>query len=387
MAEKRRTRKKVEEKPLAEQVRESAKKAIEKPRELKEEDLVPTGSTLLNCACSNNPFGGYGLGKIVTLPGGSQSGKTLLVLTALAEINALKRFAEYDLYYDDVEQALEFDVGYIFDQHLPRDIMPLAERLMPPLEDEDGPIYSDTIQDLKSNIFRLASEDKPIIYVADSLDALSSDEELEKEYKMAIARAKSEEAVKALTGSYNTEKAKIMGQTLRMIKKRLADTDSLLIVIQQIRQKIGVVFGKQSTTSGGNAPFFYSTHQVWLTKTKTYKDSKHGFKIGTRVEADVVKNKLTGTERTIEFDTYKDYGVDDITSCVEYLIDTKHWKPVTGKQRIFNAGDLGIQGDKSRLVEQIETARLETELRTIVGKVWNEIEDEIRMERKRRFGK
>jgi len=78
------------------------------------EDLIPTGSTLLNCALSGNPFGGYGKGKVVNIIGDSFSGKTLLALTCFAEVCQQKRFDDYSLILGDVENALEFDIGTLF---------------------------------------------------------------------------------------------------------------------------------------------------------------------------------------------------------------------------------------------------------------------------------
>ena len=98
--------------PLSEQVEKSAGRKIE-PRKIDISMLIPSGSAMLNCACSDNAHGAYGLGKIVTLPGASASGKTILKLTTFAEANRQKRFDEYDFYYDDVEEALEFDYSQV----------------------------------------------------------------------------------------------------------------------------------------------------------------------------------------------------------------------------------------------------------------------------------
>jgi RecA/RadA recombinase len=124
------------------QVVETSKKPIEKA-EVSSVDpdwLVPTGSTLLNCACSDYSHGGYGIGKLVNLIGDSSSGKTLLALTAFAEMYMLDKWNDYRLIYDDVEAALEFNVNYLFG-------VDIGHRI-------ETNIVSNTIQDFYGNILR-----------------------------------------------------------------------------------------------------------------------------------------------------------------------------------------------------------------------------------------
>ena len=366
-------------KSLPEQIVEETKDDIISPKNKVNSDmLVPSGLTLLNLSCSDTPFGAYHLGKIVTMPGSSQSGKTFLALNVFAEAAADPRFDNYELVMDDVEEACEFDIEYLFGENT-------AERIIAPEYDGEGPLYSDTIQDFQSSILRRCKQKNPrsFIWVLDSLDALTSDEELEKEYRNALARAKSAEAVEAIKGSYKTEKAKIIGQVLRMIKAELKATNSLLIIIQQIRSKIGVVFGKQTTTSGGNAPYFYSTHQVWLTKVGQIGDP--GRKIGTKVKAEITKNKLTGKDRAFDFEVYYDYGVDDAGSMVEFLISEKfidNDRDATGKIKAnsYVIPELGIAGTKNilkdRIRSNIEHARF---VQKLCGECWGQIEEGLRL--------
>lgn len=366
---------------LTEQVEASAEKKTERKPPIGTDMLIPSGSTLLNCACSDDPYGAFALGRIVTLPGGSVGGKTMLALTMMAESAADARFDDYDLIYDDGEESLAIDLPYLFGSHF-------NERIQPPAINEDTrePIHSETIQDFKANILtRCTDSSKPFIYVLDSLDSLTSDEELKKEYEKAIARAKSAEAVKELKGSYKTEKAKHLGEAIRMINGKLKETKSALFLIQQIRDKIGTTFGRTTTTSGGHAPFFYSTHQVWFTKignhTKTIKKIKR--KYGSQTLAEVTKNKITGKMRDIEFSIYYDYGIADIDSCVDFLVKAGHWKK---NVETILAHDLDLKGGRAGLIEKIETGRLEKELQKITGRVWNNIEDSLLLNRNRRFG-
>lgn len=368
-----------EQPSIAEQVR-SRKASPEISREktvVNVRDLYPSGSTLLNLACSDSHRGAFKLGTIVTLPGSSSSGKSMLAETALACGVYDPRFRDYALIRDDAEAAYSFDTCYLFGEGA-------GERIIEP---PNG--CSNTIQQFTANILSLTKKEKPVVYVLDSLDSLSSDEELEKEMRKALAMAKSEEAAKKIAGSYGTEKAKILGQTLRMINQELERTRSLLFIVQQIRQKLNAMpFGSPWTTSGGEAPFFYSSHQVWLNKTGSIKAKDR--KIGTRVKAEVKKNKLNGKLRDCEFDIFYDLGVDNIGSMVDWMLKEKFWERKGGT--VYAEG-LGLEGTRpsttgatGTLVEQIEEQNLEGALSKLVAECWREIEDSLMLNRKPRFG-
>lgn len=363
---------------LSEQVEESANKVIER-KEIDISILIPSGSTMLNLACSDNPYGAFALGRIVTLPGGSASGKTMLMLTMLAECANDERFDNYNLIYDDGEETCDgFDIKYLFGNKLARIIEP------PKYDENKDPVYSETIQDFKANILTRIKAKKPFIYILDSLDSLTTDEELKKEYLKALAKAKDPDAVKELKGSYKTEKAKAIGETLRMINNRLKHTRSTLFIVQQERANIGIAFGSTKTTSGGMAPFFYSSHQVWLNKksiiTKEVKKLKR--KTGNVIIAKVTKNKITGKLREVEFDTYYDYGIDDLSSCIDFLVLAKHWKKIDA---IIRANDFDLSGSKKDLIDKIEERKLQNEVQVITGNVWLEIEEALRLNRERKY--
>ncbi len=354
---------------LSEQVESSSLKEI-KRQEVKNLSFIPSGSTMLNLACSDTAKGAFVLGRITTLPGGSASGKTMLMLTMLAECTMDKTFDNYNLIYDDGEETRDgFDIEYLFGKKLNHRI---SEKLQ----------HSQTIQDFKMNILSRIKNKESFIYVLDSLDSLSSDEELEKEYKAAVTRAKNHELIKELKGSYKTEKAKIMGETLRIINNQIKYSQSALFIVQQERTNIGVTWGSSKTTSGGMAPFFYSTHQVWLNKkstiTKDIKNQKR--KVGHKIIASVKKNKITGKLRDIEFDIYYDYGIDDIQSCIDFLVMTGHWEK-TG----VNINAFGLSANKSKIIELIEKENLKDELQNITEKVWMGIEDSLRLNRVKKY--
>jgi len=366
-----------------EDIAEQFKKAASQPRKISTELLIPTGSTMLNCCCSDNPFGGFQLGKIVTIPGPSQSGKSIVAWSMLATVAHDKRFDGYDLIYDDIEEAMEFDASYLFGEKT-------AKRVKAPKYEKDEAIYSHSIQDLESAILKRCDKGdcKPFIWVADSLDGLTSEEELEREYANAILRAKDGDHAKQIQQSYGTEKARIIGRMLRLVKGYLKKTKSTLVMVQQERDKLGApVFAKQYTTSGGRAPFYYSSHQVRLLNSGTIKDKN--IPTGNKLQAYVVKNKLNGKKRDCAFCVYEDYGIDDIASCVDFLAK-EHWKNARDnkgaiKANTFIADELEFEGTKAKIIDHIEENQLEKTMQKTVGIAWNKIEESLRLGRTRRF--
>jgi len=348
--------------------------------------LIPSGLTLLNCACSDNPLGAFALGRIATIPGASQGGKTLLMLNMLAQVATDPRFDEHELIYDDSEETMEsFDIPHLFG-------LKLVKRIRAPFYDGDDPIHSNTIQDLKAYLLEKTKPGQPpFIYVADSLDALTTDEELTREYQNALIKAANPEAVEELKNSYKAEKAKGIGETLRMINGSLKKTQSALFIVQQVRAKFNAMKNaRQWTTSGGKAPFFYSTHQAYLTKVKTHNPEigKMKLKTGMRARIELIKNKLTGKERSIEVDAFVDYGMDDIGSCVDFLVKAGRWKKDKAKivpEDLFGSAQQGEKFMRRELVKLIQTEQAGLEMQTLVGDTWLQVEEKFKTDRPRRF--
>lgn len=342
-----------------------------------EDDLIPTGITLLDCALTENLKGGFCKGKINTIPGKSGSGKTLFALNHYAAVANDPRFDDYDLIIDDAENALEFDIREIFGDKL-------ANRIRPPKMTKQGrPIYSSTIQEFRNNILKKVQEGKPFIWTLDSLDSVSSDEEVEREYKEAIRAAKSDEHLKELKQSYNTEKAKILGQILRMIVSDISESKSMVNIIQQTRQKLNAgPFEEKEITSGGNAPFFYSSIQTWLSVIKSYKENKYKIPDGQRVKIKIKKNKLIGKKREIEFDIMNSIGIDNLGANFDWMLDTDLWKK-DGRKVVVP--ELDLKMEYNDLLDYILANDLEPEIDKIVLAAWLRIEDEIKIIRKKRW--
>ena len=312
--------------------------------------LVPTGSTLLNLACSDKSSGGYATGKMVNVVGDSSAGKTIVILTGLAEMCRLSKFDEYEFDYDDAESALEFDF-----------------RMFGGLEERMNIEYSETIQDVQRNVIKRIETGTPFVYVLDSLDVVSSDEE-----QQLIADNDS--------SSYRMGKARALHQTFRTITAKMKKTSSLFIVISQTRDKIGSRFPMKYRT-GERALEFYSSHVIWLNVAeKLQRGSKVKRQVGITTRARVTKNRITGKSRTVTYPIYPDYGIDDVGSMVDFLVSEGEW---TKTKQSVNADDFKFIGTREKLIAHIEDGDHIDELISITEETWKLIENELSVNKKR----
>lgn len=343
-------------KRLSSNIKKALTRKVEEDDVIDPKRLVPTGSTMLNLACSDGFSGGFPLGRIVNIIGDSSSGKTLLCLTMLAEIAGKKRFKKHKLIYDDVEEGNEFNIPTLF-----------GSKLASRIEDEE---HSDTLTNFVSRIFKLLKKGKPFIYILDSFDGLTTDEEL----------AELKKGKKA-AGFGGARKTAGLSGLLRNIKKELKGTNSLLVIVSQVRYNMNPgMFGPKLRRTGGKALKHWSAYELWLAQVKTLKKDKQV--LGNLCRARISKNRLTGKIREVQFPMYYDYGVDDIGSCVTFLKEQRFWKK---KGKRLNARGLGLIGAEKALIRKIEEKGLEGKLKRLTRKAWLAHEKKLRLNRKRRF--
>lgn len=360
-------------KKVAQEVLDAEDKSEQASTKVSRRDLLSTGSTLLNLACCDNPFGGFLKGKYYFLVGDSASGKTFLSMTCFAEAARSKQFKDYRLVYDNVEDGCLMDVEHLFGKAV-------ADRLEYPAKDADGdPVFSSTIEELYYHLDDLIQEGLPFIYVLDSMDGLSSEDEKKKfkEHKEAhIKQVKT-------PGSYGDGKAKKNSEGLRRVLNGLRDTGSILIIISQTRDNLDFGF-ETKTRSGGRALRFYATVEIWSSIAGQIKKTVKGKErsIGVSINLKVKKNRITGKCREVDVDIYPTYGMDDVGTCVDYLVSEGWW--VKGKQTI-KAPEFKMEATRDKIIAKIEKENLEPELRSIVGKCWKEIEEASAPERKARY--
>jgi len=353
-------------------VRDVKKVADKKPKKeskekIKTTDILSSGSTLLNLACTNNPFGAFTKGKYYFLVGDSASGKTFLSMTCFAEALRHPEFKNYRLIYDNVEDGMNIDLEGLFNKEV-------ADKVELP---GDEPSFS--IEDFYYHLDDALKKKKPFIYVLDSMDSLSSVAEVEKFEEHKEAHRKGTKTA----GSYGDGKAKKNSEGLRKILKGLRDTGSILIIISQTRDNLGFGFEKK-TRSGGKALRFYATVEIWSSLAGAIKKNIKGKKrqIGIHAELKIKKNRLTGELHSANMDIYPTYGIDDIGSIVDYLVDEKYW---TKSGQKINASDFEIEMTRDKLIQYLEEKGQYKKLQIIAGRCWKEIRQAFDLGRKGRY--
>lgn len=357
---------------MAKKKRSAAKS---KPKSRLPEKLIPTGCSTLNCALSDNPYGGYRKGTIVNAVGDSSAGKSILAFTTFAASNA-EGLHDYRFIFDDAECGASFNTEALFGEET-------AERIEPPSRDTNGDEQSsDTIEDFQMHIDKALRGGQPFIYVLDSFDGLTSEADRKKAKEQIKQKEKGNEET---SGSYGQAKTIKTNEILREIKGKLKKTNSLLIIVSQVRENLDAKSFTKKRRAGGMALKHYSWQEFWLHLgakiTATKNDKK--MMIGVNTIADITKNRETGKQRQAKFPIYYDLGIDDVNAGVEFLVDNGHWNK---KKQSVVASEFDLECSQAKLVEHIEKNNLESELQKVVGQCWNEIEDSLKLKnRKKRF--
>lgn len=348
---------------------------------MKEKNLLSTGSTLLNLACSNHYIGGLLKGYYYLFVGDSDSGKTFVSMAMFAEADMNPRFDGYRLIHDNPEDGMLMDLDSLFNERV-------ADRVEPPRKNKKGePIWSDSIESFYYNLDDAIKVGKPFVYILDSMDAITAEaddakfEEEKKAARKTEEKKPDDEAVKKPTGSYGMAKAKKNSQNLRRVLKGLRKTKSILVIIAQTRDAID---GWEKNRGGGRALAFYSTMQMWTSiKTKIRKNINGKDRdIGTQVAINVKRNRITGRRSSCMMSIYPSFGIDDIGDCVDYLVEEKKWRKKGNK---IVAKSFGLTATREKIIRMIEKDSKENDLRKIVGDCWKEIQEASALKRKNKY--
>ena len=242
--------------------------------------VIPTGSICLDIATG---VGGFPRGRVIEIYGPESSGKTTLALSALAQAQKAGGVAAFI----DVEHAL--DVAYAGRLGVKIDELLISQ-----------PDTGEQALEVAETLVRSGAVD---IIVLDSVAALVPKAELEGD----------------MGDSLPGLQARLMSQALRKLTAAISKSNTTVIFINQIRMKIGVMFGNPETTTGGNALKFYSSLRLDIRKIESLKDNQEA--IGGRVRVKVVKNKVAPPFRQAEFDIYFNEGISRVGELVDLGVE------------------------------------------------------------------
>ncbi len=283
-------------------------------------DSIPTGSLALDAALG---IGGLPKGRIVEIYGPESSGKTTLALHVVAE--AQKRGGE--VAFVDAEHALDPTYAEAIGVDIDSMLVSQPDTGEQALEITDALVRSGAID----------------VVVVDSVAALVPRQEIEGEMGDAFVGLQ----------------ARLMSQALRKLAGTIAKTNCIVIFINQLRMKIGVMYGNPETTTGGNALKFYSSVRLDVRKIEAIKDG--GTIVGNRTRVKVIKNKVAPPFREAVFDIMYGEGISrfgellDMAVELELINKSGSWFSV-GEERIGQGRDNAKQyiADHPELAAELE---------------------------------
>lgn len=354
--------------------RQKAKEVINSLKKNKKEDkpkveFLGSGCTTLNLALSGKSDGGWARGRIVNIVGDGSSGKTLLALelafwcfSFIHKITSaiFGKTEKVKIVYNNSEGVMDFPLKLMYGKRFIEGV----EWIRSGSIEEMGRDYSKRVINLKKGEF--------LLYIVDSWDALDSSIG-NKAFKESVQKNKE------MKGSFNLEKQKFTSKFFQFLCGEMDmdnnKVDSTLVIISQVRSKIGVTFGKKTYRAGGKALDFY-THQVaWIREVKKLRKTKFAEQkvYGIKSRAKIERSKVAKPFRESDFTILYDYGIDNMNSTLDYIYGNK----------VVNIDGQKFS-DRKELIKYIERNNLEDNIIKRAEEKWNKVEDAFAEEVKNR---
>ena len=294
---------------------------------VEEIESIPSGSIGLDLALG---VGGYPKGRVIEIYGPEASGKTTLTLHAIAECQKKGGIAAF------------IDAEHAFDRFYAEKLgVDIGELII------SQPDHGEQALEIADNLIRSAAVD---IVVIDSVAALTPKSEIEGEMgdsKMGLH-------------------ARLMSQALRKLTASISKTNCTVFFINQLREKIGVMFGNPETTTGGNALKFYASVRIDIRRSTQIKDSNAQV-LGNKTRVKVIKNKVAPPFKTAEFDIIYGEGISKIGEILDLGVLTEIIKK-SGSWFSYGDTKLGqgrdgvkiLLNDNPDLMEELESKIMNT---------------------------
>ncbi len=294
---------------------------------IEEIESIPSGSIGLDLALG---VGGYPKGRVIEIYGPEASGKTTLTLHAIAECQKKGGIAAF------------IDAEHAFDRFYAEKLgVDIGELII------SQPDHGEQALEIADNLIRSAAVD---IVVIDSVAALTPKSEIEGEMgdsKMGLH-------------------ARLMSQALRKLTASISKTNCTVFFINQLREKIGVMFGNPETTTGGNALKFYASVRIDIRRSTQIKDSNAQV-LGNKTRVKVIKNKVAPPFKTAEFDIIYGEGISKIGEIIDLGVLTEIIKK-SGSWFSYGDTKLGqgrdgvkiLLNDNPDLMEELESKIMNT---------------------------